>query len=136
MNPEVLHAKLESLSRCIHRIEDKSPSDLASLELDYDIQDIIVLNQERSVQLCVDIGLHILADEAVETPSSMSETFTAMSRCNILSPELAERMKRSVGFCNIAVHRYRSIDWAIVYSVITQNLNDFRYFAAAVMNLL
>ena len=62
MDKVVLAAKLESLRRCVGRIEQKRPcwSDLRAGEPD--IQDIIVLNLTRAVQLCVDIGSHIVSD--------------------------------------------------------------------------
>jgi len=37
-----------------------------------------------------------------------------------------------VGFRNIAVHAYRTIDWNIVFDIIQNRLTDFREFARAV----
>ncbi len=50
MDTDVILAKLESLQRCISRIEEKTPLKVEILESDYDIQDIISLNLERTVQ--------------------------------------------------------------------------------------
>ena len=52
MDKEVLSAKLESLRRCVQRIRDKTPPSAAVLLKDHDLQDIICLNIERSVQIC------------------------------------------------------------------------------------
>ena len=59
MNSIVIKTKLESLRKCLDRIEAKKPGTLGDLLQDIDIQDIIALNLERSVQLCVDIANHI-----------------------------------------------------------------------------
>jgi hypothetical protein len=40
--------KLESLRRCVHRIETKCPADPAVLEADFDLQDIVSLNLSRA----------------------------------------------------------------------------------------
>jgi uncharacterized protein YutE (UPF0331/DUF86 family) len=45
-------------------------------------------------------------------------------------------MKKAVGFRNIAVHSYRTIDWEIVYNICHQNLDDFKRFARAVTRML
>ena len=59
MNSIVIKTKMESLRKCLDRIESKKPETLENLLQDIDTQDIIALNLERSVQLCVDIANHI-----------------------------------------------------------------------------
>jgi hypothetical protein len=44
MDREVIEQKLESLRRCVQRIETKSPTDAATLMTDIDLQDIVALN--------------------------------------------------------------------------------------------
>lgn len=136
MNPDVILNKLESLVLCMRRIESKRPADLETLESNIDIQDIIVINLERAVQTCVDIGTHILSDYAVSSPLSMAEVFRTMAEKELIDTTLAEHLARSVGFRNIAVHQYQSINWKIVYSIITAHMDDFRHFARSVENLL
>jgi uncharacterized protein YutE (UPF0331/DUF86 family) len=41
-------------------------------------------------------------------------------------------LKGAVGFRNIAVHNYRTIDWQIVFSIIHEHLDDFRQYAKAI----
>ena len=50
--------------------------------------------------------------------------------------ELAQRLKKAVGFRNIAVHNYEAINWDIVFAICKDHLADFRDFAAAVSALL
>ena len=126
-------AKLESLERCIRRIEDKAPTTLQDLENDPDIQDIIVLNLERAVQQCVDLGLHILSTSGERSPRSMAQTFEILGNSGFLTQSLANRLAGAVGFRNIAVHEYESLSWPIVFSIIQKGLSDFRLFASAVL---
>ena len=51
MDQLILEQKIESLRRCIKRISDKTPADLSQLVKDQVIQDILVLNLTRAVQL-------------------------------------------------------------------------------------
>ena len=59
MDPDVVRAKLESLARCVFRIEAKTPATKEALASDLDAQDIIAPNLERAVQLCVDLGSRV-----------------------------------------------------------------------------
>ncbi|MCF6267464.1 MAG: DUF86 domain-containing protein [Desulfuromusa sp.] len=134
MDRAVVLMKLESLRHCVKRIQDKTPPSYEELADDYDLQDIITLNLERSVQQCVDIGLHIISDIEVPAPETMAQTFKTLERANCLTHDVAERMTKAVGFRNTAVHAYQEIDWQIVYAIITEHLDDFREFARQIMD--
>ena len=43
--------------------------------------------------------------------------------------DLATRLRRAVGFRNIAVHNYEAIDWEIVWLLAGDPLRDFEAFA-------
>lgn len=78
MDRAVVLNKLESLRRCVKRIQDKTPAKYEEFVDDYDLQDIITLNLERCIQQCVDIGLHIISDLEVPAPETMTGTFVIL----------------------------------------------------------
>ena len=136
MDKDVLLNKLESLRRCIARVQEKTPASSSLLKTDYDLQDIIVLNLERAVQTCVDIGLHIASELEIPVPNTMAETFKSLNRAGVLTDLTAERMAKAVGFRNTAVHAYQEVDWEIVYRIITEHLVDFRDFSRQIMQTI
>lgn len=136
MDKDVIRNKLTSLIRCMKRIENRKPATPEALAGDLDSQDIIVLNLERAVQLCVDIGLHILAANRAEPPATMSEVFTRLNELDLIPGETAENLSKAVGFRNIAVHQYRSIDWEIVFSILKENMADFTEFTKSIFDIL
>jgi len=137
MDKEVVLNKLENLRRCVARVEAKRPSSLTELVDDIDRQDIIVLNLERSVQACVDIGVHLLTDfSEITMPDSMSGTFKTLASVKIIDSELSVHLSKAVGFRNTAVHAYQDMDWAIVFSIIHERLDDFRDYARSVVNYM
>lgn len=106
------------------------------LEKDIDLQDILIVNLERAVQVSVDIGTHILSDYEVTAPLAMADVFRSLAHKEVIDAQLAENLARSVGFRNIAVHQYQSINWHIVYAIITTRLEDFRRFSGYVSRLI
>jgi uncharacterized protein YutE (UPF0331/DUF86 family) len=133
MDRDVILFKIESLDRCLDRVRSKVPAAAADLSEDLDSQDVIVLNLERAVQICVDLAAHMIAELKVRAPMTMSESFARLAKAGVIDKNLMERMQKAVGFRNIAVHEYETIDWNIVYSIITKNLDDFRDYAAVVL---
>lgn len=136
MDRRVIADKLERLRRCVQRVEHKRPPTLVTLAADVDLQDILSVNLERAVQLCVDIAAHIIASREVPAPTTMAAAFEALHALHILSPDLANSMKKAVGFRNIVVHNYQEIDWGIVFNICHHKLDDFRAFAQAIGHIL
>ena len=133
MDKQTLLNKIASLKRCIQRIKDKITENSRILQNDYDLQDIVSVNLQRAVQVCVDISAHINAEMAARAPESMVESFENLKAAGIISAQTCNRMKKSVGFRNIAVHEYSTINWDIIFSVATKNLDDFRQFAGEII---
>ncbi|MBK7765555.1 MAG: DUF86 domain-containing protein [Sulfuritalea sp.] len=132
MDREVIEQKLESLRRCLRRIETKCPTDAATLVADIDLQDIVSLNLTRAVQISVDIGAHLIAGMEGPPPDTMGQTFERLAQGGVLTVELANHLQKAVGFRNIAVHNYEEINWDMVHSIVKYHLADFSEFAKAV----
>jgi len=132
MDRLIVERKLDSLQRCLDRVRERCPADAATLAGNVDLQDIVVLNLSRAVQICVDLALHALSSRGQAAPDTMGQAFDRLVIAGILSTELALRMKKAVGFRNIAVHNYSGIDWAIVFAIASQHLGDFEAFARAI----
>ena len=131
MDREVVEQKLESLRRCLQRIETKCPAEADALITDFDLQDIVSLNLSRAVQLCVDIGAHLISGMDVPPPDSMGQTFDRLEQAGALTAALALNLKKAVGF-RIAIHNYDAINWHIVHSIVKNHLDDFTTFAKIV----
>ena len=137
MDEQLVAQKLESLRRCIQRVESRLPADLDALLNDLDAQDIVSLNLTRAVQLCVDIASHWLAEHTeVSAPKTMGQAFEALARAQVIDSELATRMRKSVGFRNVMVHNYDDVNWEIVYAICSKHLDDFKSFARVFSSLI
>ncbi len=133
MDHDLCDAKIDSIRRCLERITAHTPPDAEALAADYDKQDIVSVNLQRAIQLSVDLAAHLIAERGSQAPLTMAETFTVLADLAVIDRELAERLRRAVGFRNISVHEYERIDWHRVYELITTRLEDFRTFVAAVV---
>ena len=133
MDRELIEEKLEALRYCVQRVRSKCPRDEKQLAQNADLQDIIGMNLARAVQLSVDIAAHILADSDGRAPNTMAEAFEQLKAASVLDEDTADRMKKAVGFRNIAIHAYEKIDWAVVHGICRHRLVDFERFAEAVV---
>ncbi len=132
MTAEVLIPKLDSLARCLLRIEGKKPFTVQQLNSDADLQDVISVNLERAVQQCVDIASMVLAEQNTPAPATMAESFAVLATLGWIAPETARALEKAVGFRNISVHEYEKMDWAIAHAVCHRGLDDLRRFGREV----
>lgn len=136
MDRRLVEEKIDSLRKCIDRIETKRPKSANELEEDIDLQDILSVNLQRAVQLCVDIGTHIIAQNKLEAPSTMADTFEKLFQLDVISESTSSDMKKAVGFRNIAVHNYQKINWEIVFNICHKKLDDFKKYAKEISKQL
>ena len=84
------------------------------------------------MQLCVDLGAHVIAEMDVPPPDTMGQTFDVLAYAGAIPEGLAQQLKKAVGFRNIAVHHYEAINWTIVHRIAMYHLNDFTDFAKVI----
>jgi hypothetical protein len=61
-NRDVLIEKVNSIQNCLKRIHDTVQGNLDRLDL-LDVQDIVVLNLQRAVQLVIDMASYVVSSE-------------------------------------------------------------------------
>ncbi len=128
---EVAIAKIAALDHCLQRIAEAR--DPARGLRPADAEDIVVLNLQRAVQAVIDLAAHVVATEGYGLPDQLAENFTLLEKEEVLGPDLAARLRKMVGFRNIAVHEYDAIDLEIVEAIIASHLGDLREFAARIV---
>jgi uncharacterized protein YutE (UPF0331/DUF86 family) len=91
------------------------------------------LNLQRAAQAAIDLAAHVVATEGFGLPSDHADTVTLIEKQAVIDAAMAQRMRRMVGFRNIAVHQYQALDPAIVEAIVTRHLDDLRAFAATIV---
>jgi uncharacterized protein YutE (UPF0331/DUF86 family) len=129
----VVTAKLAVVDRCIARIEEVHGGGRPELR-PVDVDDITAINLQRAVQAAIDLATHVVSTEGYGTPDSTSDAFSLLERRGVLDSGLAGRLRRMVGFRNIAIHDYQSVDPAIVARIVDQRLGDLRALGARIVD--
>ena len=134
MDKLVLDKKIDSILRCLNRIQQRLPDTEAEFLVDYDAQDVVVLNLTRAIQMNVDIATYILANNDQAVPTTMAEAFASLEHLKIITPNIADKMKRSIGYRNVAVHNYDDIDLIITYDIARHHLGGFKDYIKQIIS--
>lgn len=79
------------------------------------------------------MGQHLIRREGLGVPQSARDVFELLHRGGWLEASLLPVMKNMVGFRNIAVHEYQTLQLPIMVAIIMQHLGDFVLFSSAIL---
>jgi uncharacterized protein YutE (UPF0331/DUF86 family) len=84
-----------------------------------------------AIEACLDVAQHICASEGWGPPSTNADALVVLGRHGVLDADLARRLAQAVGFRNVLVHEYVTVDDAIVERRL-DDLSDLDGFVTAV----
>ena len=132
MKNDVILNKISVIERCKKRILDVYDQKPENLQ-DYTKQDSIILNIQRACEACIDLAMHIVAQERLGLPQTSRDAFDMLESSSIIDKEIAKRLKAMVGFRNIAVHDYQTFNLSILEQIVENHLDDFTDFTKQIL---
>lgn len=133
MADDVLLNKAATIERCVARADEEYRKDPVTFAADFTRQDAAILNIQRACEACLDMGHAIIRRERLGIPQSARDVFALLARAGWIDASLAEALQRMVGYRNIAVHDYQTLQLPITIAVIERHLGDFLAFSRAVL---
>ncbi|UJP04106.1 MAG: DUF86 domain-containing protein [Nitrosomonas sp.] len=133
MADDVLLNKAATIERCVLRAREEYAVDPATFAGNRTRQDAAILNIQRACEAALDMGQHLIRRERLGIPQSARDVFTLLAQAGWIDLVLAEKLKRMVGFRNIAVHDYQALQLSITVAVIENHLDEFLQYSKAVL---
>lgn len=129
MVDDVLLNKAAAIERAVRRVREEHAGDDRNLLSNQTRQDAIILNLQRACETSIDAAMHLVRVHRLGIPQETREAFDFLEGAGLVDSALAERLKKMVGFRNVAIHEYQKLDLDIVRGIVVNNLDDFRAFA-------
>lgn len=86
-----------------------------------------------SIECCLDLAHHIVADEGFRTPNDSYDAFAVLREEGILPDDFMSTLRQMVSFRNRVIHLYWDVEDATIYSLLQQNLQDFDTFVTYIL---
>ncbi|MFC9599727.1 DUF86 domain-containing protein [Peribacillus butanolivorans] len=134
MKNDVILNKISVIERCINRVKDVYANDPENLK-DYTKQDSIILNIQRACESSIDLAMHIVAEQRLGLPQTSRDAFDMLQTHLIIDENIAKRLKAMVGFRNIAVHDYQTINLDILEKIVDNHLGDFTDYTKQILSV-
>jgi uncharacterized protein YutE (UPF0331/DUF86 family) len=134
VDPDRVRRLLQLLKQFRSRLED-----LADLDPEDYVDDRALAGRylvQASAQVCINLANHIIASEGSRTPTDVRDAFTVLEERDILTSDIAERLRSLADLRNRLVHLYDDVDDGLVHDALRHGLDDRRDFARAVAALV
>ncbi|WP_368490702.1 DUF86 domain-containing protein [Clostridium sp. BJN0013] len=133
MNDVILN-KISVIERCINRINEEYDNNFENLR-NYTKQDSIILNIQRACEASIDLAMNVVSEKKLGIPQNSRDAFEFLFHNNIIDEKLAGNLKSMVGFRNIAVHDYQTVNLDIVKEIIENHIYDLKKFANQMLQI-
>ena len=117
--------KAMAIERYVTRARAAYFSDPATFATNFTRQDAAILNIQRACEAALDMGQHLIRRDRLGVPQSARDVFTLLAQAGRIELPLAEGLQRMVGFRNIAVHDYQTLQLPITVAIIEKHLDEF-----------
>lgn len=81
-----------------------------------------------AIEVCVDIGRHIIAAEGLSAADTYADVFTSLSEAGIIAPDRVESLRAMARFRNRLVHLYDETDDDEIVKALQHDLIDLDVF--------
>lgn len=133
MADDVILNKCATIERCVKRVIEEWTLAGDQFDTDYTRQDAAILNIQHACGAAISIGQYLIRRDRLGLPQSARDVFTILHAEAVISADLADSLKRMVGFRNIAVHAYQAIAIPIVKAIIQDHLDDFTLYVQHIL---
>ena len=122
--------KMDELIQNLEEIKKKSKDEFTSNYLLY-------LSAQRALEtcinICIDVGNHILSLNKNGKPETYSNIFVDLSKLKVINKELEEKLVKMVKFRNLLGHIYMEINNEKIYEILQEHLSDFNLFKKQIL---
>jgi len=130
---EVIIRKVQSIERCLLRIEEEYKLAGEYFQTNYTHRDAAMLNLLRACEQSIDLANQLIQIKKWEVPDSSWSSFEILIERKVLVPDLGNSLKKMVGFSYIVVHEYAKMNIKVVEKIIKEHLNDFRSYCSTML---
>jgi len=123
---ELILKKLSFIETCLAELRLLARPE----QLDSDVKERRFV--EHTLQICIqaaqDVASHVVSDQRLGEPSTNLALFGLLETAGWIGGHTARALRAAVGFRNVLVHGYTSVDTGIVRSILERHLVDLEQF--------
>ena len=114
--------KIEEIEKYMEELEPILPTSFEDYKIDLKIRAICERYFEKIVEAVVDLAFVLIKEKKLKIPKEDEQSFEILKNANIISENLAKRLRDAKGMRNIITHEYGKVDDELVFHAVTKEL--------------
>lgn len=121
--------KIKEIEKYLNELESIIPPNFEEYTQNFEKKAACERYFEKIIEAVIDLAFLIIKEKSLKIPEEDKETFDILTEEEIISKDLATKLKDAKGMRNIISHQYGTVDDEIVFESITEELKkDVRNF--------
>jgi uncharacterized protein YutE (UPF0331/DUF86 family) len=117
-----INDKIIDIEKFIEELNQSIPEDFEEYKNDFKARAIGERYFEKIIESVVDLAFLIIKEKKFKQPEEDKEAFDILSKENIITKNLADKLKSAKGMRNIIAHEYGRIDNELVFQSLAEEL--------------
>lgn len=134
VSENIIKKKINAIYHSLERIRRYQVFSLAEFLADEDARDIVTHNLFILLQNIIDIGTHLISDLGLEEPDFLADIPVILAKERIITNQLEKPIRAMIGLRNMIAHEYGELDFKIIHTIITTELEDVNQFLTNIIN--
>ena len=127
---DLVAKKLAFIETCVAQLRSLAKPDL--ITTDVREERFVEHTLQVAIQAALDIASHVASDDRLGEPKTNHELFDLLCGAGWIDDAQRQTLRRMVGFRNLVVHGYASVDLAIVRDIVDNHLDDLLRYVRAI----
>jgi len=136
IDSQIVSSRLSTIEQYLDRLERIRKEGSKACMADFDRRLIAERALHIAIEACIDISNHIISSRGYRKPQDYADVFKVLEENDVIESSLNNPLMDMARFRHRLVHLYSRLDNKVVFSILKENLQDIRDFAASVAELL
>ena len=128
--------KLSKLRQYPNYLKELQKSSFEDFVSDFKITGAVERYLQVSVECMIDTGNEIISSLQLQRPERYRDIPYILARSGVIPRQFADTMASMIGFRNLLVHDYATINLKLVYEFLQTKLTDFEEFIRYIVEWL
>ena len=136
LRERIIRVKIREITDGVTLVQDHLPKTLREFRNLGLVKDGIYKRIEFAIEDVFDICAVINTDLGLGVPGEDEDIIDHLAGNGLISTAIQEKIHAMRGFRNIVVHRYGTIDDALAFRLLNENIGDFSLFTGEIESIL
>lgn len=136
LDVDVVRVRCDEIEQALERLARIREAGREAFLADADAKDIACYRLLLAIEAALALCYHVSARHLRQVPEDYAGCFAALAEGRVIPQDLSTRLQQMARFRNLLVHVYWKVDYARVFDLLENDVEDLRTFSRTIAALV